>query len=129
MINACLRTVRLSTPRTLRLSACALACSVFLSAAAQNGESPWQRLARRPSTLGLPSGVLDCHTPAFHLRLVRSSQTVASLSPNTVPNLDYTPGDSLRVRSGDGLYHLGDLTLRLKTGDGDWKRYSSAAKR
>lgn len=31
--------------------------------------------------------------------------------------------------NGDGFYHLGDLNLRLKSGDGDWRDYSTAAAR
>ncbi|GGB20578.1 DUF5695 domain-containing protein [Puia dinghuensis] len=124
MMTTCLR-----LPARIRLPACVLACLLSLSSLAQSGESPWQRLARRPSTLGIESGALDLHTTAFRLRLVRASQTVASLSPATLPGFDYTPGDSLKVRSSDGMYHLGDITLRIRNGAGDWIKYSSAAKR
>ena len=106
-----------------------------------DAQSPWARLAKRPSTLGLDDGYLELHTAAFRLRLVRSSQTVASLGPAIVAlsgagcsggesaGFDFTPGDSLRIRSSDGMYHLGDITLRIKNDSGAWTTYSSADRR
>ena len=78
----------------------------------------------------LSQGIADYDTPDFTLRLVRSSQTVAALKPKGADGFDFTPGDLLTARSQDGYFHLGDLTLRLRTGDsGSWANYSTAAAR
>jgi hypothetical protein len=78
----------------------------------------------------LGQGVLDIETPEFTLSLVRSSQTVAALKPKGASGFDFTPGDLLVERSQDGYYHLGDLDLRVRSGDsGDWKNYSTAVAR
>jgi hypothetical protein len=78
----------------------------------------------------LEQGYIDLDTPAFSFRLVRSSQTVAALKPKGAGDFDFTPGDLLVARSGDGYYHLGDIDLRLRAGDsGEWKSYSTALAR
>jgi hypothetical protein len=78
----------------------------------------------------LSQGTVDYETPEFTLTLVRSSQTVAALRPKGVNDFDFTPGDLLTARSRDGYFHLGDITLRLKTeGSGDWKNYSTSLAR
>lgn len=93
-------------------------------------QNPWDRLRQMPSTLGLEEGYISFKTPSFNLKLVRSSQTVAALCPLTDTSFDFTPGDSLEARSGDGLYQLGDINLRLRNGNsGEWKNFSTAAKR
>jgi len=97
----------------------------------------WAVLARQqqqkePPTPGpmLEQGYLDLDTPAFSLRLVRSSQTVAALKPKGAGDFDFTPGDLLIERSRDGYYHLGDIDLRLRSGtSGEWKGYSTALAR
>lgn len=91
-----------------------------------------ERQKKAPPTPGpmLEQGYIDLDTPAFVLRLVRSSQTVAALKPKGEPDFDFTPGDLLVARSRDGYYHLGDIDLRLRTGNaGDWKDYSTALAR
>jgi len=81
-------------------------------------------------TLGLEEGLLGFETPALDLQLVRSSQTVAALKPQGAGDFDFTPGDWLERRNQDGYHHLGDLTLRLRTGaSGEWAEYSTAASR
>ena len=78
----------------------------------------------------LDQGTVDLDTPDFTLTLVRSSQTVAALKPKGADGFDFTPGDLLNDRSRDGYFHLGDLELRLRTGNsGAWKNYSTAAAR
>jgi hypothetical protein len=78
----------------------------------------------------LGQGTLNVETPEFTLSLVRSSQTVAGLKPKGAGGFDFTPADLLIERSQDGYYHLGDLDLRVRSGDsGDWKNYSTAAAR
>ncbi|GGI25478.1 DUF5695 domain-containing protein [Pedobacter mendelii] len=93
-------------------------------------QSPWIALGKKPSTLALEQGFLTFDADDFNLKLVRSSQTVAGLRPKTVKDFDFVPSDSLKVRSSDGLYHLGDINLKLRIGDDlTWKSYSTAAKR
>jgi hypothetical protein len=93
-------------------------------------QSPWKALAKRPTTLGLEQGVTTLNAGPLNLKLVNASQTVAGLQPKSVKDFDFTPSDSLKVRSGDGLYHLGDINLRLRTGDEqEWKKYNTSAKR
>ena len=78
----------------------------------------------------LGQGTMDFDTPDFNLSLVRSSQTVAALKPKGAGGFDFTPGDLLVERSQNGYYHLGDLDLRLRTGNsGAWKNYSTAVAR
>ena len=78
----------------------------------------------------LNQGTVNYDTPDFTLSLVRSSQTVAALKPKRADGFDFTPGDLLTERSQDGYFHLGDITLRLRTtGTADWKNYSTAAAR
>jgi len=78
----------------------------------------------------LDQGTVDLDTPDFTLSLVRSSQTVAALKPKGADGFDFTPGDLLNDRSKDGYDHLGDLELRLRSGNsGAWKNYSTAATR
>lgn len=93
-------------------------------------QSPWEKLAQRPSALEWQKGFLTLQTSSFRLKLVASSQTVAALSSANNPSFDFTPGDSIKVRSSNGMYHLGDLTLRLrKLGTDSWNSYSTAADR
>jgi len=81
-------------------------------------------------TLGLEGGLVDLDTPAFHLRLVRASQTVAALQPKGADGFDFTPADWLERRSANGFFHLGDLTLRYRTsGAASWQEVSTAAAR
>ncbi len=81
-------------------------------------------------TLGLEQGVQRFATSSFELELVRASQTVAALRPVGADGFDFTPGDWLERRSGDGFFHLGDLTLRLRVAGSDaWQTLSTAAQR
>jgi Family of unknown function (DUF5695) len=95
--------------------------------------APAQRSGdRKTATRGpmLNQGTVDYDTPDFTLSLVRSSQTIAALKPKRADGFDFTPGDLLTERSQDGYFHLGDMTLRLRTaGTADWKNYSTAAAR
>jgi hypothetical protein len=94
------------------------------------GQSPWETLAKRPSTLNLDKGIIELSTDNFKLKLLRSSQTVSALNPGSEPGFDFTPGERLKLRSKDGLYHLGDINLKLRVaGKPDWKLYSTATRR
>ena len=107
-----------------------LTCLIIVSFFSCRAQSPWVNLSKKPSTLNLSDGFVECDAGTFHLRLVKSSQTVAGLKPKSVKDFDFVPSDSLKVRSSDGLYHLGDINLRIRdVGAGSWKSYSTAAKR
>jgi len=83
-----------------------------------------------PSTLGIEKGTIDFSTTLFKVELLNSSQTVSALRVNDSELFDYTPGDRLKERDKDGFYHLGDITLGLRTGDTqDWTYYSSSKSR
>ncbi|MBZ5498771.1 MAG: hypothetical protein LAP85_20425 [Acidobacteriia bacterium] len=78
----------------------------------------------------LEQGLIELNTPDFSLSLVRSSQTMAGLKPKGGDGFDFTPADLLVERSQNGYYHLGDLNLRVRTGNtGEWKNYSTAIAR
>lgn len=84
----------------------------------------------RPGTTPGPmlaDGFIHLQTPEFDLTLVRSSQTVAALKPRGTENFDFTPGDLLVERSQSGYFHLGDITVRLRSsGENEWKNYSTS---
>jgi hypothetical protein len=90
----------------------------------------WKKIEAKPVTLDLSKGYLTLNTPAFQLKLVKSSQTVAGLEANTEKGFDYTPGELLTKRNRDGLYHLGDLNLAYRMAGGtDWRKISTASNR
>jgi hypothetical protein len=102
----------------------------FINVEVLLAQSPWIALGKKPSTLGLENGLFTFDAGSFNLKLVKSSQTVAGLQPKMVKDFDFVPSDSLKVRSSDGLYHLGDINLKLRNiGEEVWKSYSTAAKR
>ncbi len=81
------------------------------------------------ATLGLEFGTLSLATPTLNLELVASSQTVAALKPSGV-DFDFTPGDWLERRDGNGFFHLGDVNLRWRAnGLGEWQEASTASAR
>jgi Family of unknown function (DUF5695) len=87
---------------------------------------------KAPPTPGpmLADGMMKLDTPDFDVMLVRSSQTMASLKPKIAPDFDFTPGDILVARSQNGYFHLGDITLRLRTDHShEWTNYSTAQSR
>jgi hypothetical protein len=113
----------------INLLTIALCSSVSSSISAQNPQTQ-NRNPTVPPTLGLEQGYLELDTPDFKLKLVKASQTVAALQPRGAKGFDFTPADRLESRAGDGFYHLGDLTLRLRTGEArEWQNYSTAAAR
>ena len=91
-----------------------------------------QQAAKKAPVPGpmLDAGIEDFDTPEFTLSLVKASQTVAALKPKGADGFDFTPGDLLVARSQNGYFHLGDLTLRIRTNASDqWANYSTAASR
>jgi hypothetical protein len=72
------------------------------------------------------SGTLNFETAEFCVSLSQESQTVMALKPKVEPSFDFTPADRLSSRSQAGYFHLGDLTLRLRTGgSGAWQNVST----
>jgi len=83
-----------------------------------------------PSTLGLDQGFIEFDTPDFLVKIVKASQTLAALLPKESDSFDFTPFDMLESRDSDGFHHLGDLTIRTRSGNGGkWDSYSTAANR
>lgn len=66
------------------------------------------------------------NTPTFDLALRTDTQTLAHLSPSGDAAFDYVPAAREAERAGDGYVHIGDIHIRLKSGDGAWQDYSSA---
>ena len=113
--------------RTFRL--CRFAPILFAIALLLASAQSERKVSPTPGPM-LGEGTIDLDTPEFTLTLVRSSQTVAALKPKGAESFDFTPGDLLISRSHDGYFHLGDITLRLRTGgSGEWRNYSTAAVR
>ena len=103
-----------------------------LLAALHESATAQEEKKKQPPTPGpmLSQGTVDFETPEFTLTLVRSSQTVAALKPKGAGDFDFTPGDLLTERSKDGYFHLGDITLRLRSEtSADWKNYSTSVAR
>ena len=85
--------------------------------------------ARPPGPM-LDGGRVTLQAKNLQVELLRYSGTVARLSPGALPAFDYTPGDLLRERSANTFYHLGDLDLRMRSGDATgWTDYSTAYRR
>ena len=104
---------------TLSIAHCAIA----------NGQEPAPKKLPTPGPM-LSQSVENFETPDFTLSLVKSSQTVAALKPKGAEEFDFTPGDLLVERSQNGYFHLGDITLRLRTSSGaNWANYSTATER
>jgi uncharacterized protein DUF5695 len=73
---------------------------------------------------------LDLDTPDFKLRLTNASQTVAALEPKNTPGFDFTPSDRLAQRAANRYHHLGDLIVRVRSGNsGPWQKYDTAESR
>jgi hypothetical protein len=114
------------------LAAPVLTCCLSLLCLVSGTSLPAQS---RPGQDVLPPGPMlnggraTLKTSSLTVELLRSSGTVSRLSPSADPALDYTPGDRLQQRSADTFYHLGDLDLRVKTGDSGWQDFSTAFER
>ena len=101
----------------------------LIFALTSNAQSYWSKLEEQKPTLGIAEVYQKFETPYFQLKLVKASQTIASLKPVENSNFDFTPSDRLEIRDKDGAYHLGDINLRLRFSDSEWKSYSTAVKR
>ncbi|MFC5681707.1 DUF5695 domain-containing protein [Flavobacterium sp. MAHUQ-51] len=89
----------------------------------------WKNIEKKEPTLGISEVYQKFDTPSFQLKLVKASQTIASLRPIKNLKFDFTPSDRLEIRDKDGLYHLGDINLRIREKEGNWVSYSTATKR
>lgn len=88
-------------------------------------DTPWIN-----GTCNAQTGTINFETAEFCVSLSRVSQTVAALKPKSASGFDFTPADLLSTRSGSGYFHLGDITLRLRTGtSGDWQNVTTSASR
>jgi Family of unknown function (DUF5695) len=112
--------------RSLALTLPIVVCFTSTGARAQNkADKP----APVPGPM-LAQGVENYETPDFTLSLVRSSQTIAALKPKGADGFDFTPGDLLTARSQNGFFHLGDITIRLRTeNSATWSNYSTSTAR
>lgn len=79
----------------------------------------------------LPAAAADqaYSTPQLLLALRGDTQTLARLTPVSDPSFDFTPGTRATERRGNGYAHIGDLNLRLRSGDGAWQEFSSSSAR
>jgi len=106
-----------------------LGCSLFIYHPVQ-AQNAWEALLQREGTLGLDSGTEKSQTNSFSLELVKASQTVSALRPMSDLSFDFTPGDRLDLRKGDGLYQLGDVNIRLRgVKQQTWREFSTAKRR
>jgi len=103
---------------------CFLATSISIQA-----QEYWKNIEKKEATLGISEVYQKFDTPSFQLKLVKASQTIASLRPIKNLKFDFTPSDRLEIRDKDGLYHLGDINLRIREKEGNWVSYSTATKR
>ncbi len=117
--------------RTYLFSCILLIYAILIIPADVHGQRRGRRNApQTPPTLGFEEGLIELDTPDFNLKLVKASQTIAALEPKGADGFDFTPSDRLEMRASDGFYHLGDITLRVRTGDsGPWRDISTAAVR
>ncbi|KAK0125909.1 hypothetical protein ONS95_007533 [Cadophora gregata] len=80
--------------------------------------------------LGLSRGYISFETSDFNVKVVNSSQTLASISPKSKPAFDFSPFDVLAKRAANGNYHLGDVAIRYRTvGTQQWIDLNSATAR
>ena len=83
-----------------------------------------------PGTCGTSTSTINFETAEFCVSLNKTSQTIAALKPKGVSNFDFTPSDLESSRSAAGYFHLGDITLRLRTGtSGTWQNVTTSASR
>ncbi len=76
------------------------------------------------------TGTLSLETAELCVGLDQASQTVRTLRPKVDPSFDFVPGDRVAQRSGPGYFHLGDLTLRWRSGAaGGWQNTTTSASR
>ncbi|KAI9838955.1 MAG: hypothetical protein M1819_004163 [Sarea resinae] len=83
----------------------------------------------RGDTLGLADGYISLRTDSFDLKLVKDSQTLASLTTKG-NDFDFCPFDYLPFRADNFMYHVGDVTFRYRlASDVSWTDGDSSANR
>jgi hypothetical protein len=81
-------------------------------------------------TCSTSSSTINFETAEFCVSLNKTSQAIAALKPKGVSNFDFTPSDLESSRAAAGYFHLGDITLRLRTGtSGSWQNVTTSAAR
>ena len=78
-----------------------------------------------PDALDLSAGVSKMHAGAFSIGMGVASGVVVNLNPKSLESFDFLPADRLEQRSGEGFAHLGDVTLRVRSGSGEWREMMS----
>ncbi len=96
---------------------------------AQDKSTYWDNIKDHKSTLGLEDGFMEFKTEEFTVKLVKASQTVAGLYPNSNPNFDFTPGERIEIRDKDSIYYIGDLNFKIRNKEGQWESFSTARER
>lgn len=100
------------------------------ASAGSAGTAPIPDVPWVTGTCATSSSTLNFETAEFCVSLTKTSQTVAALKPKAASNFDFTPGDLVATRSGPGYFHLGDITLRLRTDtSGAWQNITTSASR
>mgnify|MGYP007116712795 FL=1 len=118
----------------MKMKTITLQAAVILMAAATvfplktEAQRRGDRFDRTP-VLGLEKGIREFETQEFRLGILNSMQTVAFLKTNDADAFDFTPGDRLEERSANRFYHLGDINIGLRRGNGNWEYYSTARNR
>jgi hypothetical protein len=108
---------------------CTIFFFIFAMASEMNGQAP-PKPDLGPSTLNIEKGQAVFKTALFQLEILNSSQTISALRTNDNEHFDYTPGDHLKDRDKNSFYHLGDITLGIRSGDSkDWNYYSTSKNR
>src|SRR5687767_11538143 len=77
------------------------------------------------SAQAAPPDTRSFRTATFSLVLRADTQALISLAPLGERDFDFLPVDRAAERRDAGHYHLGDLTLRLRTADAEWRDFST----
>ncbi|WP_286773249.1 MULTISPECIES: DUF5695 domain-containing protein [unclassified Sphingomonas] len=73
-----------------------------------------------------PIPTRDFAVGPFRLALRGDTQTLARLSPASDAGFSFVPTAREPERAGDGYNHIGDLNLRVRAPDGEWRDFASA---
>ena len=86
-------------------------------------------LVKGQDDIGLSDGYSTFNAGSLEGKIVKSSQTLASLNP-TGDQFDFLPSDRLAQLAFNGAHHFGDITLRYRISDeGGWISVDSASAR
>lgn len=85
--------------------------------------------AAQKKTAAKASAMKTIRVGGFLLRLDPASQTARGLSPASNPDFDFLPIGRAAERAGNGYNHLGDIHLKLRSGAGGWRDFSSSRQR